>query len=1292
MATRHVGPGQTYATLVAANNVAQAGDTMIVHGGIYAPGFTPVAGTTWQGEVGNRPIIDGGWNGSVMTDKDAVGKGLLIKAPNIVFSNFEIRYVKGNGISLGEGANNFLIEDFEIHHTVRGGMNCNPTGSPITGVTFRRGHVHDISMSGQWYETPVNGCFLFRGARNVLVEDILLEKGYGEGMAAGIGCDGMIFRRNEIRKTVHLGMYASNRARNVLIEDVLIWQDGTYHQGDGDVGGAFVVGDEVSGTKWDNGPYAENVTLRRCVSVNCVSVFEIRNQYKINDKGKKDGYDTRIKNLLVENCTFVSGPETKVGIVVNANEYGNSIAGVFQNNLFVLNTMRTEKSNRFASNEPRVVFRNNGWTITPPASLPASNIRINLTAIVNPDAAVNAGNPLNLNNYRPVIGGQLDGLNLGALDATAGAPSITASFTRTPSATTINAGTSVTYTDTSSGRNGGSITGRTWRAKKSGTVMQTGSGSTFTYNFPTAGSYTIELSITGSGGLSDTETLAYTVSTPGGSVIVTADWTAVPAQTTIAQGQLITFTSASTVQNGTLASVAWQVLTQPGGAVVASGSAATFAYTFNTVGTWRVKLTATAATGETNIKTVDYTVTAIALPTVNASFTSSDADNQINVGQSVTYTDTSTASVAITSRHWEITRPGLVVVYETTNMSHTFTESGNYTISLRVGTASGVTDTATMPLTVHGLAVAGKSFLSVPTPFVVNTSLGIQTISNAALGTMIPKGVHVRLIGATADGTAATGALWSDGAASSSAQWVHAMFSPHGVLPPAGKRRYRTDSLIMTLDSAGAKTGEAAFVRFVAGGMEINVTDAFPSGYRAEATFYAGDDCRFWAGSGIPGTTAAVSHVNTGIDQDFVYAASCWGSGEDIATESAVLSVGYATKDGTQYHFKTRNPDATNPSAPLLRLAPKLASSENGSNGYSALEAVNFTPTGFDIKVYSSNLARIVSMYAVQTGGRAARLSLVSLPISGDFSIDIPYEGQTVLGLTSTFGATVTSSSGQAGGLDAEGIGWLSVSANGPVASSGSIGIQSGVATSVARSMWVSSIRAIAPTGTTLWGGASTLDADSLGVAFSTAPTAPYRVILLALEVGRTIAAPGAGPVADFTIISTRDDEIGRVVAQFDGSSSNGNGLTLAYAWDFGDGTTATIVNPIHTYGIGGEYIVTLTVTTTAGSASMSLTILVPEPADYPSILIGLADPETSGGHTENTVSDDEETHTHAIRFDTILHIKPMSATEIDVFRYGPADPVYWLVAAAPKYGGFVVKLPDGSERLIAFEPIPPPM
>src|SRR5436190_1604645 len=49
-------------------------------------------------------------------------------------------------------------------------------------------------------------------------------------------------------------------------------------------------------------------------------------------------------------------------------------------------------------------------------------------------------------------------------------------------------------------------------------------------------------------------------------------------------------------------------------------------------------------------------------------------------------------------------------------------------------------------------------------------------------------------------------------------------------------------------------------------------------------------------------------------------------------------------------------------------------------------------------------------------------------------------------------------------------------------------------------------------------------------------------------------------------------------VAFSSAGSSDPEGATLTYAWDFGDGATSTQANPTHTYPTAGPYVVKLTI------------------------------------------------------------------------------------------------------------------
>ena len=93
---------------------------------------------------------------------------------------------------------------------------------------------------------------------------------------------------------------------------------------------------------------------------------------------------------------------------------------------------------------------------------------------------------------------------------------------------------------------------------------------------------------------------------------------------------------------------------------------------------------------------------------------------------------------------------------------------------------------------------------------------------------------------------------------------------------------------------------------------------------------------------------------------------------------------------------------------------------------------------------------------------------------------------------------------------------------------------------------------------------------------------AVYSTVLTPTQVSTHYApawrVPNVAPTAAFTSSSAA------LTASFDGSgSSDSDGSVDSYAWDFGDGASATGATPDRTYAAAGTYQVKLTVTDNRG-------------------------------------------------------------------------------------------------------------
>jgi len=115
----------------------------------------------------------------------------------------------------------------------------------------------------------------------------------------------------------------------------------------------------------------------------------------------------------------------------------------------------------------------------------------------------------------------------------------------------------------------------------------------------------------------------------------------------------------------------------------------------------------------------------------------------------------------------------------------------------------------------------------------------------------------------------------------------------------------------------------------------------------------------------------------------------------------------------------------------------------------------------------------------------------------------------------------------------------------------------------------------------------------------------------LTVTINKLNEIPTANPGGPYTATAGKE-------LTFDGSvSSDSDGSIAEYTWDFGDGSTGSGVNPVHTYASAGEYTITLTVKDDKGALSTEVTTIAT-----------VEDEEIPLVEEEEEIAEEEETET----------------------------------------------------------------
>ena len=214
--------------------------------------------------------------------------------------------------------------------------------------------------------------------------------------------------------------------------------------------------------------------------------------------------------------------------------------------------------------------------------------------------------------------------------------------------------------------------------------------------------YTVSLTVTDAGGLTNTLTkqIAIPTVTPPPNQAPTASISAPANATSVVSGTAVTFAGGGTdPEDGTLSGTSLQWTSSRDGAI---GSGASFSKSNLTVGTHTITLTATDAQGATGTATRSLTVTPPPNQAPSASISAPANGTSVVSGTSLTFTGTGTdpedGTLSGTSLQWTSSRDGAI------GSGVSFTKSnltvGAHTITLTATDAQGATGTATRSITV----------------------------------------------------------------------------------------------------------------------------------------------------------------------------------------------------------------------------------------------------------------------------------------------------------------------------------------------------------------------------------------------------------------------------------------------------------------------------------------------------------------------------------------------------------------------------------------------------------------
>lgn len=397
---------QPLQTIQKAIDMAQAGDTIYVRGGVYHQTVTitnsgqegqPIRLLAYSDEL---PVLDGEYqlpagtvdrcDNSVTPPRCFVSEPLVkIAGSYIEFAGFKLMRSQGVGISISgpSAIQQIVIRDCQIHET---------RNAAIRGLSINQLLVEncDIYHAGNYapYDRPSEQLQWMpivkaMDSANLVYRNNVIHENWGEGLAAGVNSQNVLMEDNVIFDNSAAQLYV-NRASNVTIQRNLLYHTNAPElRRNGDPSHCLVLNNE---DVQDGSIMVENIRILNNVIVGCSRNISIWS-------GKNSIFS--LKDIEIMHNALVNAYSNTAG-----NAYGLTITNQANiNNVHIHHNIISQNDGNVGSTPvtSTLVLDYNLWSHTPAAHMSGAGDIVADPQLANPNALLVPG-AVQMDWYRPL--------------------------------------------------------------------------------------------------------------------------------------------------------------------------------------------------------------------------------------------------------------------------------------------------------------------------------------------------------------------------------------------------------------------------------------------------------------------------------------------------------------------------------------------------------------------------------------------------------------------------------------------------------------------------------------------------------------------------------------------------------------------------------------------------------------------------------------------------------------------------------------------------------------------------